>query len=69
MRNLWRLCAALLTIQNQMDKYNKGDKYIRVVTRQMGDVGIYRKVETVNYFVKNPSSEDLLVITLCQNIE
>lgn len=52
-----------------MDKYNKGDKYIRVVTRQMGDVGIYRKVETVNYFVKNPSSEDLLVITLCQNIE
>ena len=69
MRNLWRLCAALLTIQNQMDKYNKGDKYIRVVTRQMGDVGIYRKVETVNYFVKNLSSDDVLAITLCQNIE
>ena len=63
------LFSSTFTIQNQMDKYNKGDKYIRVVTRQIGDDGIYRKVETVNYFVKNPSSEDVLVITLCQNIE
>ena len=63
------LFRSTFTIKNQMDKYNNGDKYIRVVTRQMGDDGIYRKVETVNYFVKNPSSEDVLVISLCQNLE
>ena len=29
--------------------------------------GIYRSVETVDYFVKSESSNDVLVITLCEN--
>lgn len=56
-------------IENQMNAYKKGDKSISLVTRQMGDDGVYRKVETVNYFVKNPSVDDVLVITMCHNLE
>ncbi len=56
------------SIENQMEAYHRGEKFISLVTRQMGDDGIYRKVETSNYFVKNPSVEDVLVITLCQNV-
>ena len=57
------------SIENQMQKYEAGEKCIQLVTRQMGDDGIYRKVETLNYFVKNPASKDVLVITLCDNLE
>lgn len=54
---------------NLMDAYKKGEKFVKVVTRQLGDDGIYRKVETTDFFVKNTSVDDVLVITLCQNIE
>lgn len=57
------------SIENQMQKYNAGDKCIQLITRQLGDDGIYRRVETLNYFVKNPASKDILVITLCDNLE
>lgn len=57
------------TISNLMAAYERGDQYVRIVTRQKGDDGIYRRVETTDYFVKNPSVDDVLVITLCQNLE
>jgi EAL domain-containing protein (putative c-di-GMP-specific phosphodiesterase class I) len=57
------------SIPNQMEAHQAGKKFVRLVTKQRGDDGIYRKVETTNYFVKSPSSEDVLVITLCSNIE
>jgi len=57
------------SIENQMQKYHAGEKCITLVTRQLGDDGVYRKVETLNYFVKNPASKDVIVITLCDNIE
>ena len=37
------------------------------ITRQLGDDGVYRKVETSNYFVKCPATEDVLIISLCNN--
>ncbi len=40
---------------------------VRLTTRQIGDDGVYRRVETVDYFVKSESSDDVLVITLCEN--
>ena len=46
-----------------------GEKYVRIVTRQFGDDGVYRRVETTDFFVKNPSVDDVLVVTLCQNLE
>ncbi len=54
---------------NQLKAHSEGARMIRLVTRQIGNDGIYRKVETANYFVKNPSVDDVLVITLCQNLE
>ncbi len=57
------------SIENQMKAYRRGDKFISVVTRQLGDDGIYRRVETTNYFVKNPSVDDVLVISLCHNLD
>lgn len=56
-------------LQDQIDSYNNGQRTRRVITRQLGDDGIYRKVETTNYYVKNPSADDILAITLSQAIE
>lgn len=56
-------------IDKQMEIFARGEKTIRVVTRQLGDDGVYRRVETTNYLVKNPSSDDVLVISLCHNLE
>lgn len=64
-----QLFRTTFMIENQLKKYEAGEKYIRLVTRQMGDDGIYRRVETLNYFVKNPASNDVLVITLCDNLD
>lgn len=55
-------------IANQMKAYEAGERFVRLVTRQMGDDGVYRPVETTNYFVKNPSVQDVLVISLCHNL-
>ncbi len=65
-RDLFRNTFA---IENQIQKYNAGEKCIRITTRQLGDDGIYRRVETINYFVSNPASTDVLVITLCENLD
>lgn len=56
------------SIENQMAAYHRGEKTVRLVTRQKGDDGVYRRVETTNYFVKSPSVDDLLVISLCDNL-
>jgi len=50
-----------------IQEYKAGKQEIRLVTRQLGDDGIYRKVETTDYFVKSNYSDDILVITLCDN--
>lgn len=63
------LFKTTFSIEHQMKAYALGRKFVQAVTRQKGDDGIYRKVETSNYFVKNPSSTDVLVITLCQNVD
>ena len=55
--------------ENQLKLHRKGVKEFHLVTRQIGDDGIYRKVETSNYFVESSASEDILVISLCNNVE
>ena len=54
--------------QNLLKAHENGEKAVQLITRQLGDDGIYRRVETVDYFVKSPSSDDVLVITLCDNL-
>lgn len=57
------------SISNLMAAYERGEKCVSLVTRQMGDDGVYRRVDTTDYFVKNPSVNDVLVIALCQNLD
>lgn len=57
------------SLNAQIEKYKAGEKCIQLITRQLGDDDVYRRVETLNYFVKNPASDDILVITLCDNLE
>lgn len=54
--------------QNLLKEYADGKSEVRLVTKQLGDDGIYRRVETTDYFVKSPSADDVLVITLCDNL-
>ena len=55
--------------ENLLKAHAEGKESVRVVTRQRGDDGVYRLVETVDYFVTNPSTDDVLVIALSQNFE
>lgn len=60
---------AMFCRENQLRLYRDGKKEFHMVTRQIGDDGIYRRVETSNYFVRSPASKDVLVISLCNNFE
>lgn len=51
-----------------IEEHKNGTQTLRLVTRQLGDDGIYRRVETVDYFVKSNYSDDVLAITLCENL-
>ena len=58
---------AMFRRDNQLKLYREGKKEFHMITRQIGDDGVYRKVETSNYFVENPATDDVLVISLCNN--
>lgn len=55
--------------KNLLAAHAAGEKWVSLVTRQIGNDGVYRRVETADYFVKNPSADDVLVISLCHNLE
>ena len=61
--------AMTFSRQNLLNEYHSGAKTVQLVTWQMGDDGIYRRCETTDVFVKSPSSDDVLVISLCRAIE
>lgn len=63
------LFKTAFSVENLLAAHARGEKTVRVVTRQLGDDGVYRRVETVDYFVKHPAVDDVLVIALCQNID
>lgn len=55
--------------ENLIAAHSRGEKCVKAITRQLGDDGVYRRVETADYFVSSPSSSDILVITLCENLD
>ncbi len=60
---------AMFCRENQLRLYREGKRAFHMITRQIGDDGIYRKVETSNYFVKSPATDHVLIISLCNNFE
>ena len=55
--------------QKLLNAHQAGEKMVRLVSRQIGDDGIYRRIETTDIFVKSPSSDDVLVIILCRDMD
>lgn len=64
-----QLFSDTFDVNDQLDAYERGQRVRAVVTRQLGDDGVYRKVETTNYYMKNSASDDVLAITLSRAIE
>lgn len=64
-----QLFSDTFDINDQLEAYERGERTRAVVTRQLGDDGVYRKVETTNYYMKNSASDDVLAITLSRAIE
>lgn len=64
-----QLFSDTFDVKDQLEAYERGERVRAVVTRQLGDDGIYRKVETTNYYMKNSASEDVLAITLSRAVE
>lgn len=60
--------ATTFNRERLIEEYKNGTQPLRLVTRQLGDDGVYRRVETVDYFVKSNYSDDVLAITLCENL-
>ncbi|OPZ17701.1 MAG: Oxygen sensor protein DosP [Firmicutes bacterium ADurb.BinA205] len=60
--------AATFSRSNLLELHRKGERMIRLTTRQLGDDGIYRRVETVDCFVNSRYSNDVIAITLCENL-
>lgn len=58
------LFARTFDRMDQLDAFAKGQRTRRVITSQLGDDGIYRRVETTNYYMQNPAVDDVLAITL-----
>ncbi len=56
-------------VTDQLNAYANGQRERTVITRQLGDDGVYRPVSTTNYYMKNIASEDILAITLSRAID
>jgi EAL domain-containing protein (putative c-di-GMP-specific phosphodiesterase class I) len=63
------LFATAFSRENLLKAYTDGKKVVKTITRQIGDDGVYRRVETMDFFVKSPAVDDILVISLCDNLE
>ena len=59
------LFEATFNRQNLLKANEEGKKTVSVTTRQLGDDGVYHNVETTDYFIKHPSVDDVIVISLC----
>lgn len=60
--------ASTFNREKLINDYHNHIQEVHLVTRQMGDDGIYRRVETADYFVKSNYSDDIIAITLCDNL-
>jgi EAL domain-containing protein (putative c-di-GMP-specific phosphodiesterase class I) len=63
------LFATTFSRENLLKAYGERKNVVKTITRQIGDDGIYRRVETMDFFVKSPAVDDILVISLCDNLE
>lgn len=53
------------SVKKQVEAYERGEKSIDVMIRQLGEDGKYQKVNITNIFVKSPFVNDILAVSLC----
>ncbi|MBR6172556.1 MAG: EAL domain-containing protein [Eubacterium sp.] len=53
------------SVKKQIEAYERGEKSIDVMIRQLGEDGKYQKVNITNIFVKSPFVNDILAVSLC----
>ena len=53
------------SVKKQIEAYERGEKSIDVMIRQLGENGKYQKVNITNIFVKSPFVNDILAVSLC----
>ncbi|MCR4608525.1 MAG: EAL domain-containing protein [Eubacterium sp.] len=58
-----------LNVKSLLDAYERGEKFVDVIFRQIGDDGVYRKLAIKNVFVKNPAVNDVIAISFCTVLE
>ncbi len=54
--------------ESLLKEYEKGNKSVSLTVTQKGNDGVYRKVQITDYFVKNTSKNDILVVSFNKNI-
>lgn len=62
------LFAKTFCREDMLKAYANGERQRRVVTRQKGDDGVYRNIESTIYYLKSPASEDVLGISLSREV-
>ena len=58
-----------LNVKSLLDAYERGEKFVDVIFRQIGDDGVYTKLAIKNVFVKNPAVNDVIAISFCTVLE
>ncbi|MCR4694009.1 MAG: EAL domain-containing protein [Pseudobutyrivibrio sp.] len=61
--------ATKLSRENLLAAYRAGKDSVRVVTKEMDQGGAIKTIETIDYFTKHPSSDDILVVGLNRVLE
>jgi hypothetical protein len=64
-----KLFVDTFELNSQLEGFAAGERRRRVVTRQLGDDGVYRRMETINFYMQNSSSDDVLAVTLARPLE
>jgi len=57
------------SVKKQIEAFERGDKTVELVVRQIGEDGLYRRIDITNIFVKSPFVDDILAVSLCDVIE
>lgn len=63
-----QLFADTFNRPDMLKAYQNGERQRRVVTRQKGDDGVYRNIESTIYYLKAPGSDDVLGISLSREV-
>lgn len=62
------LFAKTFDREDMLRAYYNGETQRRVVTKQKGDDGVYRDIESTMYYLQSPASQDVLGISLSREV-